>query len=298
MIVSRDFQGENLVFVVGCPRSGTTWVQRLLSCHPQVVTGQESNLFTDSIGLQLRRWRQGLALQERGGVGLACYFTEPELLELLRDFMGKLLQRMLEPLTADQFFVEKTPEHALYVAEIIELLPASRIIHVLRDPRDVVASLLAASRTWASESSWAPRGARQAAELWMKTVNTVHKAARAADADHFLELHYEDLHRSPIETLRRIRDFMALEWSNDEMRVALEATRLTPSGSGGSQPVIPLSGQAAIVSGARVIDPDGFLRRGAPGGWKSDLSFAQKLWVWKIAYDCARKNGYRIGWFR
>ena len=117
MIIGPEYAGEHLVFVVGCPRSGTTWVQRLLSCSPQVRTGQESNLFVDRIGLQLRRWRRALGLQERGGVGLGCYFTEPELIELLRDFMLKLLQRMMDPLTEGQFFVEKTPDHALYLPE-------------------------------------------------------------------------------------------------------------------------------------------------------------------------------------
>jgi len=299
VIVGPDYAGEHLVFVVGCPRSGTTWVQRLLSCSAQVRTGQESNLFVDSVGLQLRRWRRGMALQERGGVGLACYFTEPEMIELLRDFMLKLLQRMLDPLTEGQFFVEKTPDHALYLPEIIELLPASRIIHVLRDPRDVVASLLAASRTWASESSWAPDSAREATKLWMRTVNTVNKVVRKTHSKNLLEIRYEDLHSSPIETLVRVRDLIGLDWDEQEMQRAFEVNRMTSSsGQKVSQPVIPLSGQAALVSGPHVNDPEGFLRKGTPGSWRSDLSLVEKFWVWKLARNCARENGYPIGWLR
>lgn len=37
--------GENIVFIVGSPRSGTTWLQRLLATHPQIKTGQESRIF-------------------------------------------------------------------------------------------------------------------------------------------------------------------------------------------------------------------------------------------------------------
>lgn len=299
MIIGPEYAGEHLVFVVGCPRSGTTWVQRLLSCSPQVRTGQESNLFVDSIGLQLRRWRRALGLQERGGVGLGCYFTEPELIELLRDFMLKLLQRMMDPLTEGQFFVEKTPDHALYLPEILELLPASRIIHVLRDPRDVVASLLAASRTWASESSWAPGRARAAAKLWMRSVNAVKRAARETPSANMLELRYEDLHNSPLATLVRVRDFIGLEWTEPEMRQAFEANRIASSeGHEVSQPLIPVYGEAALVSGAHVIDPKGFLRKGQSGSWRSDLSLLEKFWVWKLARRCARANGYRIGWLR
>jgi hypothetical protein len=300
VIVSPDYAGEHLVFVVGCPRSGTTWVQRLLSLNPQVRTGQESNLFVDSIGLQLRRWRRGLELQERGGVGLACYFTETEMLELLREFMCKLLQRMLDPLAEGQFFVEKTPDHALYLPEIIELLPASRIIHVIRDPRDVVASLLAASRTWASESTWAPGSAREGTKLWMRSVSGVSRIARKKQhSKRLLEVRYEDLHNSPIESLARVRDFIGLDWSEEEMQRVFEANRMTsPSGQKISQPLIPLSGQAALVSGPHVNEPKGFLRKGTPGSWRSDLSLLEKFWVWKLGRNCARDNGYQIGWLR
>jgi hypothetical protein len=48
------YQGHNLVFLIGCPRSGTTWLQRLLASHPQVRTVQETFLFPRYISPQLR----------------------------------------------------------------------------------------------------------------------------------------------------------------------------------------------------------------------------------------------------
>ena len=288
-----------MVFVVGCARSGTTWVQRLLASHPLMRTGQESNIFSDFVGLPMRKWRRGLALRERGGVGLACYFTECEIFGLLHDFMLTVLQRVLEPVGAGEFFVDKTPGHAMFLREIVEFLPKSRIIHVIRDPRDVVASLLAASRTWAKESAWAPDHARDAAERWVRIVDTVRSFRKRAKPEQFLELRYETLHRAPLESLAEVRDFIGLEWSEHEMRTALEANRMiAPSGARLTQPAIPLSGQAALESGPSVIDPEGFLRKGVPGSWKSDLSLAEKLWVWSIARDSAKANGYQIGWLR
>jgi hypothetical protein len=56
------------VFLVGCPRSGTTWVQRLLACHPGIATGQESNLFEMYIGPQLRSCLDQ-AMQRPAGTG-------------------------------------------------------------------------------------------------------------------------------------------------------------------------------------------------------------------------------------
>ena len=69
--------------------------------------------------------------------------------------------------------MEKTPSHALCISEIKRLLPQSRIIHILRDPRDVVTSLLAVSRSWGA--AWAPKRATAAAALWADHVTARQK---------------------------------------------------------------------------------------------------------------------------
>src|SRR2546423_15469034 len=97
--------------VVGCPRSGTTWVQRLLASHPQVRTGQESDLFDLCVGPQLQAWRRELdgGSSGRGGVGLGCYFREDEFVPILKRYALDLLRPMVGGLQPGEVFVEKTP---------------------------------------------------------------------------------------------------------------------------------------------------------------------------------------------
>jgi aminoglycoside phosphotransferase (APT) family kinase protein len=45
-----------MVFLVGCPRSGTTWHQKLLASHPRIRSGEESHFFSLYVGPQLRAW--------------------------------------------------------------------------------------------------------------------------------------------------------------------------------------------------------------------------------------------------
>src|SRR5690606_32590718 len=169
--------GENLVFLVGCPRSGTTWLQRLLSSHPRIRTGQESHLFNFYIGPQLRIWKKVLDPQAtgRGGAGIGCYLTEEEFLGALRQYMNSLLTPLLAPLQAGELFLEKSPAHALFIPEIRRMLPEARFIHLIREPTDVVASLLAAARSWGA--GWAPRRARSAALTWVRHVGAVLRVA-------------------------------------------------------------------------------------------------------------------------
>lgn len=64
---------------------------------------------------------------------------------------------------SDEYFIEKTPNHCQFIPEIVQMLPNCRIIHIIRDPRDVVSSMLAASKTsigadWAQKAQVTLRG--------------------------------------------------------------------------------------------------------------------------------------------
>lgn len=277
-----DYKGHNLVFIVGCPRSGTTWLQRLLACHPKVRTGQESDLFDLYIGPQLRAWRRELdpKTSGRGGVGLACYLREHEFLRILREYMLNLLEPMVRNLEPDEIFLEKTPSHALFIPEIMELLPESRIIHVWRDVRDVVASLLAASKSWGAY--WAPGDARTAASMWVEHVRAVREAARGLSRERFYEVGYEALHGFTSRVLQDVCQFLRLEWDEKCIDGAVEKNSLEAVKAGGGT-AIPVGGEFARISGSVAQEPAGFLRKARPGAWKEDLSWIEKVQVWVVA---------------
>jgi hypothetical protein len=280
-MVEPNYSGHNMVFIVGCPRSGTTWLQRLLACHPKVRTGQESLIFEINIGPQLRQWRKGLDLKLRGGVGLGCYFTEDEFHEVLKSFLITLLQPMIQDLGPDEIFVEKTPSHVLFIPEIIELLPKCRIIHMLRDPRDVVASLISASQSWGS--SWAPKSARSAARVWMNHVLAAQEAKRNLQPWQFHEIRYEHLASSTNEILKQCATFLGLEWSNGEIAKAIEANKVDTAGGTFNGTAIPLRGEAARRNGPVITEPHGFFRKATAGSWKTDLTTFDKIRIWRLA---------------
>src|SRR5438128_3132184 len=45
------------VFLVGCARSGTTWLQAMLACHPAIHTGPETHFFSSFHPVELEFWR-------------------------------------------------------------------------------------------------------------------------------------------------------------------------------------------------------------------------------------------------
>ncbi len=272
--------GKNLVFLVGCPRSGTTWLQRLLAAHPQIKTGQESHLF-EYIGPQLRLWKSHLnrPAGERSGLGLPCYFSEEEFYAAIKEYLSRLMRPMLNGLEPGEIFLEKTPGHAIFIREIAELLPCARIIHLVRDPRDVVASLLAVSRSWGQ--NWAPRQARQAAHLWARHVKAAQGGAAILPLGQFLEVRYESLYCDPLSTLRNIAYFLNLSWADEEIQVAVKANSTNELQQGRGTP-IPVAGEHGKQNAPVLQEPKGFVRKARPGSWKEDLTWMERFEVWYV----------------
>lgn len=154
---------EQPVFVVGCPRSGTTWVQNLLAAHP----GLDGPTAESAAFVALRSLRDNPAVP----------------LDALRSFASSLFARW-----SDVRLIEKTPIHARYLDLITELFPDAWIVGVHRDGRDVVRSLLEVD-AGASDAS-------EAAQFWVELTRAVRDfAARSPRAR---DERYEDWLANPV----------------------------------------------------------------------------------------------------
>ncbi|MBC5825385.1 MAG: sulfotransferase [Candidatus Eremiobacteraeota bacterium] len=283
----RRKSGHNIVFIVGCPRSGTTWLQRQLACHRAIKTGQESHLFSDALAPLLRGWRT--SLRNERAIGLAGYFTQDRFDEVIHQFLDALLEPMVGQLEEGQLFLEKSPAHSRCMRDIVQLLPQSRFIHVIRDARDVVASCMEASRGWGS--AWAPRDAGAATALWLSCVGDVRGAAATLQPRQFHEVRYEDARRNPQRVLKGCAAFLSMEWSDDDIERAVAANTVAATRASGGTP-IPLGGELKTRHGARVVEPAGFVRTATIGRWKTDLTMSEKYRVWRAARAMMAQTGY------
>lgn len=268
-----DGRPGQVLFVVGSPRSGTTWLQLLLGHHPAVSTANETHLFSEFLGPMLRSWER-LEDSERA-IGLSTVFSRRRFVDRLRSIAEETIDGIEED--GCRLVVEKTPAHAVWGDEILEIFPEARIVHLLRDPRDVVASLLAASREWGG--GWAPGNAYDAARWWREHV----VAARSirASTDRFYELTYEDLYADPEAELGRLLEWTGLEASRETLRSAVEETRLSRMREGETEAPWELE-----------EEPDGFVRKGGSGNWRVDLTGREARVVEQVNRDLMHELGY------
>jgi hypothetical protein len=109
----------NIVFVVGVPRSGTTWVLFLLSGHPDC-----RRVTADMLGVAIK--------QPTAETGL-----------FLKGRSDGVIISVLNKLPSDKMLVEKTPAHVFAIERIKTILPNAKVVLVERSVVDVLRSMTA-----------------------------------------------------------------------------------------------------------------------------------------------------------
>ena len=201
-------------FVVGLTRSGTTLLRMMLDAHgeltippethfvPDVIKAARSQAGTDAVLAAFtsnRTWNDfGIDAEEMRERIEAAGPTDAA--AVLRAFFTAYAERQGKPRWGD-----KTPAYMLSVQRIGRTLPESRFIHLIRDGRDVA---LSQSARALNEQ---PPPAEQAAR-WVKRIRKSREQAATLKGPRYVEARYEDLVRDPEATLRRICEFIELDW--------------------------------------------------------------------------------------
>lgn len=216
-------------FVVGCPRSGTTLVQAMIARHPDVFSLHETHFFESLLGDAELRWGDREARSTRRWyhrAGMAQSWGRHRLRELERVHGTRPHQRpiprrwsacvhryaaLLDGAASRQrrtHWVEKTPNHLLFLDEIADCIPDARFVHVLRYGMDVVASVGDADMRL--ETRAFSGGMVRWARRWNHAMEM--HLARLDDPRHYL-LCIEDLIGDTKKEWQMLRDFLALDQS-------------------------------------------------------------------------------------
>lgn len=99
-------------------------------------------------------------------------------------------------------WAEKTPMHALHIANLAAGLPGSRFVHMIRDGRDCAASF---SRRWRYDP-------QVTIQRWKKTIATARKQAALLDDGRYMEVRFEELTVEPERMLREVLQYLGFEY--------------------------------------------------------------------------------------
>jgi hypothetical protein len=203
------------IFVLGCGRSGTTLLRLMLNKHSAVAIPGETWFFPDLHadrkvvgGWPEAIWRDKLVDR------ISQIATFPELgisIEQLRVELDSVSRENWPAViaVANLAFAraerkarwgDKTPGYVRHLPLLRELFPDARVLHLIRDGRDVALSFL--------EQSFGPNGILEAADYWRADVLRGQKDGADQFGSAYMEVRYEELVSAPEAVLGRICDFI------------------------------------------------------------------------------------------
>jgi LPS sulfotransferase NodH len=208
------------VFVVGCPRSGTTLLYNmLLSSGNFAVYLAESNVFNllaprfGDLSVPANReklmdaWLQSKLFRASF---LNAGDIRSQVIAHCRnggDFLRIVMQAVARS-QGVQRWADNSPEELLHALTIKEVLPDALFIHMIRDGRDVSLSLDARPHKWVRPFSWDRENSLAVTGIfWEWMVEGGRKQGRKLGAD-YLEIRFEDLQAEPHATLQKIGEFI------------------------------------------------------------------------------------------
>jgi hypothetical protein len=144
------------VFIVGCPRSGTTLLQSMLASHSEIHSFPETHFFSYAYPRNVfKRAFTWPALNVRNQ--LVTFLNEINRADLAKDASVSIFSKnfaaqfiaILDNLSLEagkSCWVEKTPRHLHCIPMIASQIPSAKFVHIVRNGKDVVASLFEATQ--------------------------------------------------------------------------------------------------------------------------------------------------------
>ena len=262
---------ENMIWILGSPRTGSTWLGRILGEPEGHALWREPFL-----GVVLG-FRNNLANREYVNSG-QFLLGEPHREVWVRSMRNLFLdvgRAKFPNISPDNYLVIKEPNGSMSAPLILEAFPESKLIFLVRDSRDVVSSLLEAARkgSWYGYDRYeasvveALRSGdygslqdrpedefvEQLARNYVTNVNAVKEAYGRHPEGAKVLARYEDLRESPLKQVVRICDSLGVAADRVQLERAVEKH---------SWENLP----------AEKKGQGKFHRKAKPGGWREDLT--------------------------
>lgn len=216
------------IFIVGCPRSGTSFLYHLLlsaggfaAFHTQMNVYDVLEPIYGDLGVP--KHKQAMMKEWIGSKAFRVSGLEAEEISAkiqnecggASDFLRIVMEEVARKQGVDRW-VDSTPTNAPHMLRIKRDLPDALFIHIIRDARDVALSL--DKRGWSRPLPWQKQKGLLAAGLYWEWIVRKARKLGAELGPSYIEVRYEDLVQNPGPTLARIGQFIQHDLDYDHIR--------------------------------------------------------------------------------
>jgi hypothetical protein len=161
------------------------------------------------------RWPGSESFSENNKMYFSGHYDPEKLRTLLGEFINNLTSGILQK-QEKEVYAEDNTWNILFAGSLLEMLPNARLIHIIRDPRDVVASFV--------KQNWAPDNLDQAIAFYLSIINRWFEVEAKLDPKQFLLIKLEDLSTSPEAEIRKMCAFSQIDFETSMLEVDLSAS--------------------------------------------------------------------------
>lgn len=219
---------KNVIFIVGVGRSGTSLLQSILNAHSEIAFMPETQFFRKYVASKKTMPTDLTAFKKTLEADTSFHRTSIAPDDLLGQFKNnsftsiQAYKTLLNTYLArknKKIIGDKDPRNIDYLPKLYQHFPDAKIIHIYRDPRDVVLSKTKA--TWSAHRPF-----------WMHAIIGQHQLARGRKIGkelyekNFFEIKYEELIEQPEQTIRNLSVYLNVAYQADMMNFANSSREL------------------------------------------------------------------------
>lgn len=216
-------KGDNLIFLISQPRSGSTLSQKILGNHPSIFTTSEPWLMLSPI---YARRNRGITATYNSSLYKVAVDGFVESLPNGEDVYNESIRKMYNHLygsalkgSSKNFFLDKTPRYYSIIPELKSIFPKAKFLILLRNPLAILASILNSwiKNDWLDLKDYkndlfeAPRYLIEGIDLLQNDCHV---------------FRYEELLRSPSDEIYKICQFLDIDFDDSLLNYQSHAWEL------------------------------------------------------------------------
>jgi tetratricopeptide (TPR) repeat protein len=212
---------RKLALLCGHPRSGTTLLEQVLDSHPDIVSVDEREVFYDDVFAPLTR-----ALPEGALMLPVLEAASLEALRKSRDCYFHRMELCVGGPIGDRLLTDKNPSYTLFIPAYLRVLPETKFLIALRDPRDVCLSCLMLPHFMINQATAAYVSLEEVVKDYTGLMSLWRTLAPLMEGC-FIEVRYEEMVEDLESVARRTLGFLDIGWDERVLQFSRHARQKT-----------------------------------------------------------------------
>jgi hypothetical protein len=266
----------------------------MLREHPAAASiPEELSLFASYLAPAASAFKHEAANHLKGGrqQGMPVIFSAEEFRAGLIEIVDRIYQCVLDRNPRATHILDKHPANARHMSLIDDLLPNSRFIHIIRDGREGVVSMISANRRVGFGSG----NVQKACQSWATSIKEARRAGATLGAERYMELRYEDLVGDTVNKLSELFHFCGLPITPEEVELIAQRNHISVKQvSQGDRSLNALRGTPGAIWKNRLTLEERYIMDRSVGKLLRSLNYAEPGWWALHPFDHARIRLYQL----